>query len=215
MPRTHARTHTRAHTHTHTHTHVRTHARTQWERWRSEKDVSKRSYFAQLGSLAFYGMGHSIAEDSRTVTGGPLIYERLGKVDVAGILGDAEVKASVIEAYIMSLETAWRTVRACGGKYRATMVLDLKGLGWAFMSNTGFIKEIAKIGPPNYPEITEKIIAGELFVAFDGGGGGGGGGGGAVPVVVAGGGWWGGPLLLLASGRTRERALQRCCVACC
>jgi len=128
-----------------------------WDRWRSDIDVTKREPFVQLGSLVFYGQGH-ISADARTATGGPLIFERLGKVDVKGIMKDDEVRAAVVEAYTMSLETAWRTARACGGKARATMVVDLKGLGWSFFSNMSFIKSISKIGPPNYPEITERVL---------------------------------------------------------
>lgn len=97
-----------------------------WERWRTHEDVTKRDPFVQLGSYAFYGQGH-IAVDARTHSGGPIIFERLGKVDVKGIIEDEDVRKSVIEAYIMSLETAWRVTRECGGKARATMVLDLKG----------------------------------------------------------------------------------------
>ena len=128
-----------------------------WNRWRTHMDWTKREPFVQLGSLAFYGQGH-IHDESKTASGGPLIFERLGKVDLNGLANDEETRESVVEAYIMSLETAWRSARACGGKARATMVVDLKHLGWSFFSNLNFVKAIAKIGPPNYPEITEKVL---------------------------------------------------------
>lgn len=128
-----------------------------WKRWRNERSVEKRSKFVQLGSYVFYGQGH-IPEDSVTVDGGPLIYERLGKVDLDGIAADNEVRDSVREAYIMSLESAWRAVRKIGGKMRAVMVVDLKSLGWSFMRNRGFIEDLTGIGPPHYPEIVQTVL---------------------------------------------------------
>ena len=129
-----------------------------WERWLTQSEAAKKDPWVQLGRLAFYGQ-NGVSLNAVSVTGGPITYERLGKVDAKGILKDEEVRAAVTEAYIMSLESAWRCVRGYGGKTRATMVLDLKGLGWSFFSNMDFIKQIAKIGPPNYPEISEKILA--------------------------------------------------------
>ena len=38
------------------------------------------------------------------------------------------------------------------------MVVDLKGLGMSFISNMKFVKLISKIGPPHYPEITERVL---------------------------------------------------------
>ena len=71
-----------------------------WRRWRSTKDPSKRQFFERLGSYAFYGQGH-VAEDMRSQSGGPLIFERLGKCDLNGIVADEEMTKSVIEAYTM------------------------------------------------------------------------------------------------------------------
>jgi hypothetical protein len=83
------------------------------------------------------------------------MYERLGRVDLAGIAREPGLSKLVEESYIAYLEKAWRAVR-CNkdGRRRALVVVDLDGLGYAHLRHAALIKGIAAIGPLNYPEIT-------------------------------------------------------------
>jgi hypothetical protein len=128
-----------------------------WKRWTAEKDTTKCDPFVQLGRYSFYGQAF-VAPYSKTPSGGPLCFERVGKVDLAGLSGDAQVREALREAYIISLEAMWRAARACGGRTRGVMAVDLHGLGWNFLPHVQIIKELFKIGPPHYPEIVETVL---------------------------------------------------------
>lgn len=50
--------------------------------------------------------------------------ERLGQVDVGGLSKDEKCLAAVKKSYIHYIETAWRTVRAKGGKTQVSNIFD-------------------------------------------------------------------------------------------
>mmetsp|Transcript_39424 Transcript_39424/g.77557 ORF Transcript_39424/g.77557 Transcript_39424/m.77557 type:complete len:287 (-) Transcript_39424:264-1124(-) len=106
-----------------------------------------------VGQNAFYGG----ILDSCTVQGGPVLIERLGKLDVAGLSANEAVQKDCIAAYTGYLEDAWRRVRKAGKKIRGLIVVDLQGLSMSLLWHISLIKKITSIGPPNYPEITMRV----------------------------------------------------------
>eukprot|EP00035_Acanthoeca_spectabilis_P039578 m.63551 g.63551 ORF g.63551 m.63551 type:complete len:320 (+) comp9663_c0_seq4:482-1441(+) len=107
---------------------------------------------AKLGDSHFYGGICGLA-----TSGGPFMVERLGQVDVGGLSKDEKCLAAVKKSYIHYIETAWRTVRAKGGKTQAIMVIDMQGLGMSVLRYIATLKEMSKIATHNYPEIASSI----------------------------------------------------------
>jgi hypothetical protein len=134
-----------------------------WERWRGgDCDLSQRDPTVQLGHLVFHGQG-SIPPHARTPAGGPVMFERAGRIDVGGMTADGDdaamLRKAFREAYIMSVETAWRANLACGRRARATLVLDLRGLGWGLYAAAKLTRllGLAKIAPSYYPDLTDAM----------------------------------------------------------
>lgn len=97
------------------------------------------------------------------VSGEPLLVERLGRVDLAGIAREGEpLLGCVLDAYVVYLETAFRAVRAAsaatGRLIKATIVVDTSEFGISTLRHIGQIKTIAGIGPPSYPEVTSGVL---------------------------------------------------------
>jgi hypothetical protein len=84
--------------------------------------------------------------------------ERLGMVDVGGLSKAEPCLAAVKKSYVHYIETAWRTVRAKGGKTQAVMVIDMKGLNMSILRHLSTLKELSKIATHNYPEIAGTIF---------------------------------------------------------
>ena len=87
------------------------------------------------------------------LSGEPLLVERLGCVDLAGIAREGEpLLGCVLDSYVVYLETAFRAVRAAsaatGRLVKATIVVDASEFGFSTLRHVGQIKTIASIGPP-------------------------------------------------------------------
>ena len=128
---------------------------------------------ARLGDLCFYG---GLLE-KRSVNNGPVLIERLGKVDLPGLFSDKcnanmflflHVIYTYISYYIVALdcaclsyavylEEAWNIVRAAGGKVRGIIIIDIAGYGFNMLGYIPIIKQLTSSGVLNYPEITEKV----------------------------------------------------------
>ena len=89
--------------------------------------------------------------------GGCVIVERLGRVDARGLSENRPVFEDFLESYSVFLERAFRQVRSTKNKTRAVTIVDLEGLNRSHLKNLSIIKEIASIGPPNYPEVTSSV----------------------------------------------------------
>jgi hypothetical protein len=95
--------------------------------------------------------------------GSPILIERLGRVDLDGISREGKpVLDLMLDAYVCYLETAFRLVReasdATGRLVKAIIIVDASGIGLSLIRNLSIIKTVASIGPPNYPEVTHKVL---------------------------------------------------------
>mmetsp|Transcript_17376 Transcript_17376/g.51399 ORF Transcript_17376/g.51399 Transcript_17376/m.51399 type:complete len:323 (-) Transcript_17376:158-1126(-) len=115
--------------------------------------LASKTEEARLGDRHFYGGICGLA-----TSGGPFMVERLGKVDIGGLSHDEACLAAVKKSYIHYIESAWRMVRAKGGKTQAVMVIDMQGLGMSILRHLSTLKEMSKIASGNYPEITRTIF---------------------------------------------------------
>lgn len=111
---------------------------------------------SELAETHFYG-GRlpTLARD-----GCPVLVERLGNADLSGIAREKLVD-HVISAYSVYLEDAFQCVRAESLRQqrlvRAHVIVDCAGLGMNFATHIGIIKRVAGVGPPNFPEVTQKV----------------------------------------------------------
>lgn len=102
--------------------------------------------------------GGGVLQGVKSATGAPVVVERLGKVDFAGLSRSKEMVELYKLAYTVYLEESWRGVRELGGKSQALMVIDMKGLGLSALMHVGLVKNIAKIGPQSYAEIFRTVV---------------------------------------------------------
>jgi len=111
-----------------------------------------------LAEKVYYG---GVLNGVRSVHGGPVMCERLGKLDVGGLSGDDEAMQLCVDSYCVYLEEAWRAARLCSTpenpKAQALVIVDLDGLSFSFLWHVSLIKRITSIGPPYYPEITRTV----------------------------------------------------------
>jgi len=117
------------------------------ELWEAKRGIRKKA--PTQGDKCYYG---GLCGTSRE--GGAVMVERLGKVDAKGLAKNKEVFEELKQSYIIFLERAFRQVRSTGNKTRAIAIVDLEGMSRSHILNISVIKEIAAIGPPNYPEVT-------------------------------------------------------------
>jgi len=102
--------------------------------------------------------------------GSPIMVERLGKADLAGMHREKIVDLVVL-AYTVYLESAFRAVRQASQDQqrfvRAFVVTDASGASTSTITNIGIIKRVSSIGPANYPEVTQSvsIVRGPTIVA--------------------------------------------------
>ena len=90
---------------------------------------------------------------------GPVLVERLGRVDLRGIVREAIVPL-VTKSYIAYLEDAFRIVRHRGGArstVRAVIVIDCDGAGFAHLQHLRVIKALAAVATSYFPEITRRV----------------------------------------------------------
>ena len=102
--------------------------------------------------------GGGIVAGVKARTGAPLVVERMGKVDFAGLSKSSDMVELYKLAYTVYLEECWREVRKLGGKQQALMVIDMKGLGLSAVRYVQLVKSVAKIGPQSYAEIFKTVV---------------------------------------------------------
>jgi len=92
--------------------------------------------------------------------GSPIMVERLGKADLAGMYREKIVDL-VMLAYTVYLESAFRAVRQASQDQhrlvRAFVVQDAAGASKSTIANIGIVKRVSSIGPENYPELTQRV----------------------------------------------------------
>jgi len=90
---------------------------------------------------------------------GPVLVDRLGRVDLRGIVRE-EIVELVKKSYIVNLEDAFREVRRRGGprsKVRAVIVVDVDGVGLAHLQHMRVIMAW-EVGSAYFPEITRRVF---------------------------------------------------------
>mmetsp|Transcript_18516 Transcript_18516/g.22547 ORF Transcript_18516/g.22547 Transcript_18516/m.22547 type:complete len:189 (-) Transcript_18516:147-713(-) len=95
---------------------------------------------------------------AKSITGGPVLVERLGAVDFDGLSKNPEALDALFNSYILYIEESWRQLRQTGGKVRGTYIIDLHGLGFSVLRHMDFVKRVTGLMVPNYPEVTEKVV---------------------------------------------------------
>jgi hypothetical protein len=88
--------------------------------------------------------------------GGPILYEKIGAADVAGIAKHPTMMEDMERCYVFCIEKAFRFVRK-RGRCRAQVLVDLQGLSSSLVRHTSVMTRIAKIGTSNYPEVTQQV----------------------------------------------------------
>ena len=126
-------------------------------RQRKTEYIEQKTRWSRIARRVFYG---GIAPSHvQTKTGGPVAFERLGKIDLGGMYRHEEEFQNALIGYMLYLEDCWNSVRAHPGtKQQALIVNDATGLSLSFMWYVKTFKRIVDIGPANYPEVTYKVI---------------------------------------------------------
>ena len=135
---------------------------TDWKRAQKLR-IKKQEYVAQqtresrIARRVFYG---GVApQHVKTKSGGPVAFERLGKIDLGGMYKNETEFQQALCGYMLYLEDCWTAVRAHPNtKQQALIVNDATGLSLSFLWYVSTFKRIVDIGPANYPEVTYKVI---------------------------------------------------------
>merc|ERR1719272_127912 len=92
--------------------------------------------------------------------------------DLSGFASEPKVLDLMYDSYVCYLEQVFRSVRnhaaAVGSFSRILIVVDASQLGFSTMRNIGIIKAVSKIGPPNFPEGSSKVIIVNVPLVFSG-----------------------------------------------
>mmetsp|Transcript_9173 Transcript_9173/g.11454 ORF Transcript_9173/g.11454 Transcript_9173/m.11454 type:complete len:281 (-) Transcript_9173:2066-2908(-) len=107
-----------------------------------------------IGKQVFYA-GFLVA---KSVNGGPIIVERLGKLDFAGLHGNKEAREACLKAYVCSYEKMWRLLRESNDKQKGIAICDLNGIGLSAMKYVSLIREVSSLSVANYPEMVERVV---------------------------------------------------------
>ena len=140
--------------------------------WRAERQVNQLVHDLHPARLRSGGAGwrgaailkHFYAGHAGvTRAGKPFFVERLGMADLGGFAREEGMLGLMLEAYIVYLESLFRTVRACsaatGSFVKATLVIDVSGAGLSMLTHLSALKEIAtSIGPAYYPEAAGRVL---------------------------------------------------------
>jgi len=95
--------------------------------------------------------------DSRSNSGGPVMIELIGSVDLAGV-AKHDLGPALCDCYIHYLETTWLAVRRGeGGRQKSLVIVDLFGGTFDQLRYISIIKHLAAIGSARYPEVVETI----------------------------------------------------------
>lgn len=92
--------------------------------------------------------------------GSPILVERIGIADLAGINREGCVDL-ILKACIYYFEDAFQAVRKESKRLhhlvRVVVIVDAQGMGLATLSNISVVKRVASIGKANYPEVTKGV----------------------------------------------------------
>lgn len=136
--------------------------------WRVDRGVGR--LFTELHPRAdVSGARHTAARQyfyggygGVTRTGVPYFVERLGMADLAGMARQPRLLDLMFDAYVAHLETIFRSVRvhaaAVGQFSRCVVIIDCAGFSFSTLRHIGIIKKVSKIGPPNFPEGSSKVL---------------------------------------------------------
>jgi len=123
---------------------------------RRQRPVAERSPRDQLAARHFYGA----LLPTPTCDGAPVMLERLGSADLSGMVRESLVPL-MLEEYTVYLERAFQAVREASRRekrlIRARIIVDCSGLSFSTLYNISVIKQVAAIGPPNYPEVSHTV----------------------------------------------------------
>ncbi len=96
-------------------------------------------------------------------SGAPLMVERLGKADLAGVNREGEdLLQLLLKSYIAYLETVFRALTSESVKQqllvRSICLVDAAGCSTSTLWHINVVKAVAAIGPAYYPEMTERVL---------------------------------------------------------
>ena len=129
-----------------------------WRDWHGPEPSAESA----LSRRFFYGdrFGDATAQNNPGAAApGPVLVERLGRVDLRGIVRE-DLVPLVLKSYVAYLEDAFREVRRRGGarsQVRAVIVVDVDGAGLAHLQHLRVIKALAAVGTSYFPEITRRV----------------------------------------------------------
>jgi hypothetical protein len=98
-----------------------------------------------------------------SASGAPLMVERLGKADLAGVNREGEdLLQLLLKSYIVYLETVFRALTSESVKQqvlvRSICLVDAAGCSTSTVWHINVVKAVAAIGPAYYPEMTERVL---------------------------------------------------------
>eukprot|EP01043_Picozoa_sp_COSAG02_P045995 COSAG02_NODE_4262_length_5575_cov_7.055698_2_plen_372_part_00 len=98
-----------------------------------------------------------------SASGAPLMVERLGKADLAGVNREGEeLLQLLLKSYIAYLETVFRALTAESVQQqvlvRSLCLVDAAGVDSSTLWHINVVKAVAAIGPAYYPEMTERVL---------------------------------------------------------
>jgi hypothetical protein len=98
-----------------------------------------------------------------SASGAPLMVERLGKADLAGVNREGEdLLQLLLKSYIAYLETVFRGVTSESVKQqqlvRSVCLVDAAGCSTSTLWHINVVKAVAAIGPAYYPEMNERVL---------------------------------------------------------
>eukprot|EP01052_Picozoa_sp_SAG31_P009734 SAG31_NODE_518_length_14674_cov_39.604803_10_plen_198_part_00 len=101
--------------------------------------------------------------DLLSLKGAPLMLERLGSADLAGVNREGpELLELLLNSYIAYLEDCFHAVTRESARQRrlvrALVLVDATGISASTLWNINVVKSVAAIGPEYYPECSEKVF---------------------------------------------------------
>jgi hypothetical protein len=117
--------------------------------------VAQDAFWARMSKRCFYA---GFLPGVRNSGGGPVAVERLGLLDLKGMYNHPDVFDACIKGYCSYLENCFNGVRAAGGQKKALIIGDLTGLSMSFLWYINTFKQLASVGPDNFPEVTYLVV---------------------------------------------------------
>jgi hypothetical protein len=124
---------------------------------KKQEYLEQKTRWSRIAKRVFYG---GVAPKTvQTKNGGPVAFERLGRIDLGGFYRHEDEFQAALNGYMLYLEDCWNAVRAHPGtKKRALIINDASGLSLSFLWYVKTFKRIVDVGPSNFPEVTYKVI---------------------------------------------------------